>query len=58
MKFRYTPIIGKHCVLAAVQKMYTAFEVSTVMAEACEEVIHEFENSFPINSNLLHMVLD
>lgn len=58
MKFRNTPIIGKQCVLSVVQKMYVAHEVSTVFAEACEEAIHEFKSSFPMNANYLNIVLE
>lgn len=58
MRFRGLPLIGKSFTRSIIHKIYFIYEVSTVFVEACEEVMHKFEESFPVHPDHLRYVLD
>ena len=58
MRFRNAPLIGRYCTLSAVQRIYTAHEVSTVLVEASEEAIQDFQANLPVNPDLLNIVIE
>lgn len=57
MKFKNTPVIGTTCIKFLINKVYDAYEITTAFIEACEEAIHVFEHSFPINNEHLKYVI-
>jgi len=58
MKFKNVPIIGKQCTRAVIHKIYFVYEVTTVFVEACEEVIQQFNQHFPLQTDHLRYVVD
>ena len=48
-KCKDLPIIGPIATKALINKVYFAYEVTTAFIESCEETVHVFEHSFPLN---------
>lgn len=57
-RFKDTPLIGKFVVRAMIQKVYFAYEISLVFVEACEEVIHKFQDHFPLHADAMSYVIN
>ena len=58
MKFKDVPLVGEQLMLTMIQKIYTAHEVSTVLTEACEEAVKDFQANLPINPDYLAIVIE
>ena len=42
------PIVGPTATKFIINQVYLAYEVTTAFIESCEETLHVFEHSFPI----------
>ena len=58
MKFIDSPLIGTYVSRLVVNKIYFTYEIATAFLDACEETVHVFKESFPLNHENLHYVMD